>query len=197
MSYFDHWNEKDQNQKIEYKIVPTQSFAVIRNCSGCGRKTSYRNTGKFRVNANGSKIDVWLIYQCENCRHTFNLPIYERRKTTDIPVSEYQRFLDNDAQLAGEYGRNLQLFQRHKSEIDHKSVHYELIRLQGTTDETVRENQLWITIQNPYGLKIRPEKLAAEILGQSASHIQKQIADGTITIELKRSTDNENNENRN
>lgn len=197
MSYFDHWNEKDRNQKIEYKLVPTQSFAVIRNCSGCGRKTSYRNTGKFRVNANGSKIDVWLIYQCENCRHIFNLPIYERRKNTDIPASEYRRFLDNDAQLASEYGRNIQLFQKHKAEIDHRNVAYELIRLQGTADETVRENQLQITIQNPYGLKIRPEKLAAEILGQSASHIKRLIADGTITIELKRRTDNENNENRN
>lgn len=196
MSYFDHekkqnrnqneCNESNQNpdkQTIEYTLVPTQSFTIIRGCSGCGKKTSYKNTDKFRINANGNRIDVWLIYQCENCRHTFNLPIYERRKNTDIPASEHQRFLDNDAQLAGEYGRNLQLFQKHRAEVDHKNITYELIRLQNTLDKTVCKSRIQIIIQNPYCLKIRPEKLAAEILGQSASSVKKQVANGTITIE--------------
>ena len=98
--------------EIEYRLVPTQSFTVIRSCAGCGGKAPYKNTRKFRVNANGSKIDVWLIYQCGKCRHTFNLTIYERRKNTDIPAAEYQRFLDNDTQLAEEYGREIALFQK-------------------------------------------------------------------------------------
>lgn len=198
MSYLDHESKENQNrnqndykepnqnpsyQTIEYKPVPTQSFTIIRGCPGCGRKTSYKNMDKFRVNANGSRIDVWLIYQCENCRHTFNLPIYERRKNTSLPASEYQRFLVNDAQLAREYGKNLQLFGKHRAEVDHKSINYELIRLQDTIDETAFEGRVQITIQNPYSLKIRPEKLTAEILGQSASSVKKQIANGTIAIE--------------
>lgn len=198
MSYLDHESKQNQNrnqndykepnqnpgyQTIEYKLVPTQSFTIIRGCPGCGRKTSYKNTEKFRVNANGSRIDVWLIYQCENCRHTFNLPIYERRKNTSLPASEYQRFLANDAQLAREYGRNLQLFQKHRAEVDHKNITYELIRLQNTLDKTVYKSRIQIIIQNPYCLKIRPEKLAAEILEQSVSSVKKQAENGFITIE--------------
>lgn len=178
MSYLNN-----PNKKIEYKLVPTQSFTVIRGCCGCGRKTHFKNTGKFRVNANGSKIDVWLIYQCEKCRHTFNLTIYDRQKNTTIPAEEYQRFLSNDEMLAEEYGRNSQLFQKNKAETDSKSITYELIRLQDIADENARKNQTLITIQNPYGLKIRPEKLTAEILELSASHVKKLIAQGTITIE--------------
>ena len=67
-------------KKIEYEIVPKECFKVTRNCSGCGTKTRYINTKRFRVNANGNKLDVWLIYQCEKCKHTFNLAIYERQK---------------------------------------------------------------------------------------------------------------------
>ena len=73
-------------KKIEYEIIPKESFMVIRNCSGCGRKSYFKNTKRFRVNANGNKLDVWLIYQCEKCRHTLNLTIYERQKASSVQV---------------------------------------------------------------------------------------------------------------
>lgn len=167
---------------IEYRVIPTQSFTVIRNCSGCGQKSRFNNTGKFRINANGSKLDVWLIYHCENCRHTYNLTIYERQKNTSIPADEYQRFLSNDEQLAEEYGKNFQLFQKNKAEIDSKNGNYELVKLQELIDETVCGSQTVITIQNPYHLKIRPEKLAAEILGLSSSQVKKLITKEAVTI---------------
>lgn len=108
MSYF---------KKTEYKTVPEDSFQVIRNCAKCGRKAHFKNTKRFRVNASGGRLDVWLIYQCEKCKHTFNLAIYERRKISSIPAEEYQRFLDNDEQLAKIYGRNRELFRKNKAEI--------------------------------------------------------------------------------
>ena len=87
-------------REIRYEIVLEDSFWVFRNCQKCGRKTHFINTKKFRVNANGNKLDVWLIYQCRECRHTLNLAIYERRKVSAIPREEYQRFLDNEEELA-------------------------------------------------------------------------------------------------
>ena len=87
--------------KLEYEIVPDESFSVVRNCSSCGRKTNFINTKKFRVNENENKLDVWLIYQCENCKHSYNLSIYERKSPSLIPKSQYERFLSNDELLAG------------------------------------------------------------------------------------------------
>ena len=94
-------------KKIEYEIVLKDSFWVIRNCPKCGRKTYFKNTKKFRVNANGNKLDVWLIYQCGECKHTLNLSIYERQKASSIPKEDYQRFLDNDEQFAEIHGKNV------------------------------------------------------------------------------------------
>ena len=48
-------------KKIEYEIVLNDSFLVIWNCPKCSRKTHFANTKKFRVNANGNKLDIWLI----------------------------------------------------------------------------------------------------------------------------------------
>lgn len=107
-------------RKTEYGMIPGDSFTVIRVCAKCGRKTRFTNTEKFRVNANGNKLDVWLIYQCEKCKHTLNLAIYERRKVSSIPKEEYQRFLDNDEELARRYGRDMLLFQKNKAEIAEK-----------------------------------------------------------------------------
>lgn len=50
-------------KKTEYEIVLNESFLVVRGCQGCGRKTHFINTKKFRINASGNKLDVWLIYQ--------------------------------------------------------------------------------------------------------------------------------------
>ncbi len=93
-------------KKIEYEIILKDSLKVIRNCPKCGRKTYYINTKKFRINANGNKLDVWLIYQCAEYKHTLNITIYERKKASSISKEEYQCLLDNNEQHAEMYGKN-------------------------------------------------------------------------------------------
>lgn len=100
----------------------TLSLTIIRNCAGCECKTTYINIEKFRINANGKYLDVWLIYQCEKCKHTYNLSIYERIKVTDIPKVEYDKFLINDLEFALDYGKNKELFQKDKTDIDWGSI---------------------------------------------------------------------------
>ena len=50
----------------------------------------------FRASINGNQLDVWLIYQCAKCKHTYNLSIYERVKPTELEQQEYQLFLENN-----------------------------------------------------------------------------------------------------
>lgn len=169
--------------KTEYEIVPTESFCVIRGCCGCGRKTHFRNTHKFRVNANGSLLDVWLIYQCEHCRHTLNLAIYERQKVSAVPKAEYEAFLRNDAQLAQQYGKTLSLFQKNKAEVAFEQMNYSYAKLHEPPQSSSPEEPMALTIHNPCGLKIRPEKQIAEVLGLSRSQVKKRMAQGEIVIE--------------
>ncbi len=162
-----------------YKILPRGSYKIIRNCSGCGSKSTYQNTEHFRVNANGSQIDVWLIYQCEKCRHTYNLTVYERVKPTAIPVDEYPLFLANDSDLALKYGTDRKLFSANKAEIDGNDIEYELI------PEETSEQHSKIIINNPYELKLRTYKILVELLGITRSKVRQLEKDGIIDYEQK------------
>lgn len=80
-------------RKEEWNMIPKSAPPVGRNCSGCGRKTGFMNSGNFRVNANGSRIDVWLIYRCEKCGTSWNMDIYSRTPLTAIDKGQYESFL--------------------------------------------------------------------------------------------------------
>jgi hypothetical protein len=168
-------------RETEYEIVPDESFSVIRGCAGCGRKTHYVNTGKFRVNTNGNQLDVWLIYQCEKCKHTFNLTVYERQSVSCISKEEYDRFLANDESLAQQYGRDLAFFRRQRAEIDYGRMRYAAVRRRDSGDNKV--GTCMLTIQNPYGYKIRTEKQIALITGLSASRIKRMMQEGMIEVQ--------------
>ncbi len=161
----------------EYIVVPSESYRILHNCSGCGKKTSFVNTNNFRVNANGNKVDVWLIYQCEECKHTCNLPIYERVKPSMIPKEEYEKFLSNDEMLALEYGNDKAFFARNKAVIDTTKIRYSVLKV---GREPFNE-QGSITIQNPYGIKARVDKVLAEILHEKRNVITKQLREGTLS----------------
>ena len=153
---------------ITYKIVPDTTFSIIRNCSGCGCKRSYINTGNFRMNANGSLLDVWLIYQCPECKHTYNLPIYERIRPEKIDREVYRHFLENDEETAFCYGLDKKNMIQQKAEIDWDKVsyHFELISEKGS------DRNCYI-VQNPYQLKIRPERIAAQLMKTGRNQIKK------------------------
>lgn len=93
------------------------TIKVYHRCGGCGKKAKFVNTGKFRINANGKSVDVWLIYQCAKCKHSWNLTIYERKKLSQISMEEYRLFLENDEDLAYYYGNNIEFLKRNNAEI--------------------------------------------------------------------------------
>ncbi len=172
-------------RKIEYEIDLKESFWIIRGCPKCGRKTYFQNTKKFRVNANGNKLDIWLIYQCGECKHTLNLSIYERQKVSSISKEEYRRFLDNDEWLAEMYGKNLQLFRKNKVPVDLKKVNYNFVKLHETTKYSDFGERIVIEVKNPYQLKIRPKKQIAEILGISGNQVKSLLEKGEMELKAK------------
>lgn len=169
-------------RKFEYKIVPDNSFSVIHNCAGCSQKR-FVNTGRFRVNANNKRLDIWLIYQCENCGHTLNIPVYERAEKKAVG-SELPLFFNNHRPLAESYGRDISFFKKNRLQVDLETAAY---HMEGNCEDIPAEQIQYqagdvIVVYNPYGLKIRSERQAAVILKLSRSRIEKKRKSGEIML---------------
>lgn len=178
----------------EYELFPAGPFQIVRNCAGCGQKMTYVSTENFRVNANKNLLDVWLIYQCSKCRHSYNLPVYTRVKVNKLDPQEYESFLKNDPGTARRYGLNTAIFVRNRAEIAWDAMEYEVKPLQ--TEETeglaipkkaggdsgMKGEMRILRVHNPYSLKVRTDRLAAELLQTARSRIKRMEKEGLLEI---------------
>ena len=98
------------------KVSENKEPRVMFRCGGCGKKQEFVNSGRFRVNANGKSVDVWLIYRCKKCKHSKNLTIYERTNPGRIPMELFECFMNNDMDAAMEYGRNIDFLKKNNAE---------------------------------------------------------------------------------
>lgn len=168
-------------KKYQWELVPENLPIVKRNCPKCNEKAHYINSEKFRVNANKNNIDIWLIYQCEKCKSTWNMTIYERIKPYEINKYEYERFLSNDKELAREYAFNLSIYNKNKAEVILEDVNYKLIQKK-LEAYYINENELVIEIVCKYPIELRVDKLLSDKLGFSRSKIKNMHKKGVIFI---------------
>lgn len=168
-------------KKYQWEIMPQNLPLVRRNCPKCNKKTNYANTEKFRVNANKNNIDIWLIHQCEKCKSTWNMTIYERIRPCDVDKDEYKKFLCNDKELAREYAFDLKMYSKNKAEVIFDDVDYEIIQKE-LEAYYINKNELVIEIICKYPLELRVDALLSNKLGISRSKIKKLYEQGIIFI---------------
>ena len=87
-------------QEYVWRVVPQRTPHVIKNCHQCRSRTEFVSSNNFRVNRNGARVDVWLIYRCQTCSSTWNCSVHRRVKEAAIPSALFQRYLRNDRDLA-------------------------------------------------------------------------------------------------
>ena len=82
--------------RVQWTIVPLTPPRPWIACSGCGGPRPFQSSGKVRLNANGRRLDAWLIYRCSACEKTWNRPIFERRNVRDIDAATLAALQSND-----------------------------------------------------------------------------------------------------
>src|SRR5262245_8081377 len=83
--------------RVEVLATPAWPDTCVR----CRRLTPHDSTGKFRVNANGERHDVWLLYRCRDCGETKKRRLAQRRLASELPGgAPLAAYLENDAALA-------------------------------------------------------------------------------------------------
>jgi hypothetical protein len=69
-------------------------------CARCGGVTDHDSTGLFRVNSNGVRHDLWLLYRCRGCGDTRKRRLAQRRLARELPGGSLAPYLANDAAWA-------------------------------------------------------------------------------------------------
>ncbi|MFC2251600.1 DUF1062 domain-containing protein [Labrys portucalensis] len=82
--------------KVRWTITPQIPPRPLRICAGCGVIRPFQCSGKARLNANGRRLDAWLIYKCPVCDKSWNRPLFERRSVRDIPPAMLAALQTND-----------------------------------------------------------------------------------------------------
>lgn len=84
----------------------------VRHCARCRRLRHFECAHRFRVNANGKRIDVWLLFACERCGATAKLPVLERMPVSRIGRERLGAFERNDPDLAATLASDAALLRR-------------------------------------------------------------------------------------
>lgn len=159
---------------IRWTITPTTAPAVIRACTNCGGQSRFVCSNKFRVNANGNNLDVWLIYKCQTCDTTWNMEICARVKPRQLDRTLYQRFLSNDAATAMHYACDASDLGKNKAVVSYDDVGYTVEKA------SLPEGDDCIEIISEYDLGIRLDKLLSEELCISRTKVKAMLERGEI-----------------
>lgn len=85
----------DVGRKAIWAVRELGLPALVKACVAC-RSTRHRPTGKFRLNANGKLLDVWMLICCELCGRTSKIPVHERVHVRALDPERQLMFENND-----------------------------------------------------------------------------------------------------
>lgn len=138
---------------------------------------AFQSSDKIRLNANGRKLDAWLIYKCLVCDKTWNRPIFERQNVRDIDPAILEALQSNDPQWIRAETFNVEALKRKSQRID-EFPDVEIAR------EVVREAAVWTTLAIelivPFPAGIRLDRLLASELNLSRTRLQTLHDEGTL-----------------
>lgn len=150
---------------------------INKKCLRCGCE-QYENSGCFRVNANGPRLDVWLVFRCAACKSTWNMRVYDRVDRLNLKKEEYSALLQNDEQLARRIAFDRTLLSNNHISVDYGST---VLLIQG--DDLVPGEAANIALDSKYDLDLPACALIAQKLCVSKSCVRKLEEHGSLAID--------------
>ncbi|MDX8443603.1 DUF1062 domain-containing protein [Mesorhizobium australafricanum] len=167
--------------RIHWTITPKIAPRPLISCNRCGGLKSYQCGRKFRVNANGKRIDAWLIYRCTACDNSWNFTILERRNRRDVEPALLTALESNDPALVWRHA------------FDSAALRDKAGRIEEFADVTVRKELLDGEPERAAALRLelrlegttalRLDRLLAGELGLSRSRLQALDDRKRLTVE--------------
>ena len=159
------------SRKAQWVIRELGLPAIVKACVSC-RFTRHHATGKFRVNANGKVIDVWMLIRCEQCGRTAKIPVHERVYVQALERDRLLMLEGNDRSMVRDLAMDRSLAAQAAYRFDWTGT-WKLEA--GMPSERGREDQgpLEVIVRFRLPAPIRVEKLLMTGFGLSRSVVEK------------------------
>jgi hypothetical protein len=166
-------------QKVRWTVTPTRAPRPILNCHSCKTKRPFESSGKFRLNANGKRLDAWLVYNCVHCGSSWNRTVFERMEVSSISDELFEKLQSNDAAFAQEIAHDVSGLRQRADAVEGADTFAVKKSHVVGSDQAL---SLEITINVPHGFGPRLDRLLAEELGLSRSRVWELAKSGLIQV---------------
>ena len=145
-------------------------------CAPCAAPSTFDPTGRFRVNANGKTIDVWLLLRCRACGQGRKATVVERAPVRSIDPTLLSRYHDNDPALIAQALLAAPLRRRDRLAVDWDGAWV----LDADPIPEWPGGPVTVHVELTAPVPVRPLRLVAAGLGISRAAAERLMADGRI-----------------
>ena len=175
-----------QNKTIlaEWTVIPSAAPRPVRHCPTCGQSQDFTSSGRVRLNANGKRLDAWLIYKCIQCDQTWNRPLLDRQLVSQISLADLDAMQHSLPDWVRMHEFDIVALKAHCSRLHHIPDFTIVKRTQNALSEDWSEISLSLKPELPTGLRV--DKIICEGWQVSRSHLKKLTKAGNIAVGSER-----------
>jgi len=166
--------------QVNWHVTPLSLPRPHRHCSTCGGPRPFRCSGKVRLNANGRRLDAWLIYKCTVCDRTWNLPLMDRVPVADLSPADLSALQTSDPAWVWPHALDLTALRSHALQV---VLPEDLaVDKRPQTDWTDGCSRVLVSIHAAWPTGLRLDRLLAAELGLSRSSLMALPGRGALRI---------------
>jgi hypothetical protein len=166
--------------RLQWTITPRTAPQPWLACSRCGEARRFRSSDKIRVNANGKRVDAWLIYRCTGCDATWNRPILERRPVRTIESDFLTALQTSEAVLTRRLAFDVEGLRRSAGRIEEFADAVVIKDVLSESTMPMRRLEILCRVPEPVGVRL--DRLLATELRLSRSRIQGLAKAGDLLV---------------
>ncbi|MEU0490096.1 DUF1062 domain-containing protein [Nocardiopsis changdeensis] len=155
---------------LPWAVRRTRLPLPVLTCVDCSCERATTKDGRFRVNANGKLLHVWLLVNCVGCDRTGKLIVHERVPVRSLPADLLAGYTANSADLVARVLLDPSTARRNRFALDWEGC-WELDAPPAPEDPwPVRVE---VSFEDP--VPVRPERLIAQALGISRGEVARRV----------------------
>ena len=156
---------------LPWVVRRTRLPLLSLRCVDCRSASATAGEGRFRVNANGKLLDVWLLVRCVSCDRTSKLTVHERAPVRSLDPAEVHGYQANEPELVAARLLDPLLARRNRFTLDWTGA-WQLDTPAAWVDEAVPV-QVTVVFDDP--VPVRPERLIAQGLGLTRREVLRRV----------------------